>query len=188
MKYQKVEDYIYVTKTIPENICKKVLEKNESKKWTPHKWYNAKSKTFYSAETKELDVLGSDEESQKILNPYMSKALGEYVEKYSYFQEDPIVYRFSPIRFNRYQSDQIMRPHYDHIYSLFDGREKGIPSISIIGNLNEDYEGGELVFWGEKKYKLGTGEFCIFPSNFMYTHEVYEVTKGERHSFVSWAW
>ena len=27
----------------------------------------------------------------------------------------------------------------------------------------------------------------LFPSCFMYPHEVTEVTKGERYSFISWA-
>ena len=32
-----------------------------------------------------------------------------------------------------------------------------------------------------------TGDILLFPSNFMYPHEVRETTKGTRYSFVSWA-
>ena len=39
---------------------------------------------------------------------------------------------------------QIMRQHHDHIHNLFDGVYKGIPVFSIVGNLNEDYEGAGI--------------------------------------------
>ena len=38
-----------------------------------------------------------------------------------------------------------------------------------------------------KKIKLMRGDILLFPSNFMYPHEVKEITKGVRFSFVSWA-
>lgn len=37
-----------------------------------------------------------------------------------------------------------MRKHYDHIHSIFDGQRKGIPVLSMLGILNNDYEGGEF--------------------------------------------
>ena len=50
----------------------------------------------------------------------------------------------------------------------------------------EDYEGSEFVC-RDTKIKLKTGDILMFPSNFMYPHEVTECTKGTRYSFVSWA-
>ena len=55
-----------------------------------------------------------------------------------------------------------------------------------VANLNEDYEGSEFYCRG-KEIKLKTGDILLFPSNFMYPHEVKEATKGVRYSFVSWA-
>jgi predicted 2-oxoglutarate/Fe(II)-dependent dioxygenase YbiX len=191
MKYTEVSDYIHVTRIIPEDLCKEIIEENNSKKWQKHTWYNPQTNNSSSEKTKELDVLVNDKFHKK-LTPHIIKSIKEYNEKYAYLDTERtsfIVTKFCPIRFNRYRPGQIMRKHHDHIYSIFDGIEKGIPVLSIIGNLNEDYEGGELVFFdGETKLKLGTGDICIFPSCFMYPHEVYEVTEGERNSFVTWAW
>ena len=53
--------------------------------------------------------------------------------------------------------------------------------------LNDDYEGGEFLFWREHHVPLKKGQVAAFPSNFMYPHEVRETTKGTRYSFVSWA-
>ncbi len=80
----------------------------------------------------------------------------------------------------------MMREHYDHIHSIFDGKMKGVPLVSIVANLNDDYEGSEFYCRGEK-IELKTGDILLFPSNFMYPHEVRETTKGTRYSFVSWA-
>ena len=80
----------------------------------------------------------------------------------------------------------MMRKHYDHIHSIFDGKMKGVPIISIVANLNEDYEGAEFYCRG-KEIPLKTGDILLFPSTFMYPHEVKEATKGTRYSFVSWA-
>lgn len=94
-------------------------------------------------------------------------------------------------RFNRYLEGDYMDKHVDHIHSCFDGNLKGIPAISIIGILNEDYEGGDLVFYlGGEEYrpKLKTGDTLVFPSAFPWTHEVKPVTSGTRYTWVSWAW
>jgi|TARA_R100000482_G_scaffold124832_2_gene79301 predicted 2-oxoglutarate/Fe(II)-dependent dioxygenase YbiX len=63
--------------------------------------------------------------------------------------------------------------------------------LSIIINLNDDYEGGDLIFTDQKKQeikkiKLGKGSIVFFPSNFMYPHSIKPITKGTRYSIVAW--
>jgi predicted 2-oxoglutarate/Fe(II)-dependent dioxygenase YbiX len=63
--------------------------------------------------------------------------------------------------------------------------------LSIIMNLNDEYEGGDLVFTDQKekeikRLKLGKGSIVFFPSNFMYPHGIQPITKGTRYSIVSW--
>jgi len=91
-------------------------------------------------------------------------------------------------KFLRYFPDQLMQTHCDHIHSIFDGKKKGIPILSIIGILNDDYEGGELIMFGDKKIETKKGDILIFPSNFLYPHKIAPVTKGVRYSYVSWVW
>jgi predicted 2-oxoglutarate/Fe(II)-dependent dioxygenase YbiX len=70
---------------------------------------------------------------------------------------------------------------------MFDGERKGIPILSVLGVLNDDYEGGEFYLIDEKT-DLSKGDIIIFPSNFMYPHKVEPVTKGVRYSYISWIW
>ena len=95
---------------------------------------------------------------------------------------------FTEVRFNRYREDTQMKLHCDHIHSMFDGKRKGIPTLTILGGLNGGYEGGDLVFWQDTPITLKSGEIMIFPSNFLYPHRVDLVTKGTRYSYVSWTW
>ena len=63
--------------------------------------------------------------------------------------------------------------------------------LSIIMNLNDNYEGGDLIFTDQKekeikRLKLSKGSIVFFPSNFMYPHGIQPITKGTRYSIVSW--
>ena len=184
-----IEDHIYVENHIPVEICEALIDECNKKEWKKHTWNNYTTGTSSSEETKELDVMPCTKEQQNKITPYLVKALTEYQEKHSVpgdKTQGPWLSKFSPIRFNKYEVGNTMREHYDHIHSIFDGKMKGVPIVSIVANLNEGYEGSEFMMRG-KEIKLKTGDILLFPSNFMYPHEVKETKKGTRYSFVSWA-
>lgn len=60
-------------------------------------------------------------------------------------------------------------------------------SITIFLNEPEDYDGGELTIstaFGEQKVKLNAGDAVMYPSSS--THQVAEITRGERLVAVTW--
>ena len=60
-------------------------------------------------------------------------------------------------------------------------------SVSCSFALNDDYEGGEFAFFDrELVYNLKKGSCIMFPSNFMYSHEIMPVTSGTRYSIITW--
>jgi len=184
-----IEDYIIVKNTIPKELCQSLIDENNKLGRVKHTWYNNQKDEKNTHETKELDVLSCTQEQQNKLAPAVIKALMHYQNVCSWpgkKTDSTWLKDFSRIRFNKYQVGTLMRLHYDHIHNIFDGKRKGIPIVSIVANLNEDYEGSEFVCRGTK-IKLKTGDILMFPSNFMYPHEVTECTKGTRYSFVSWA-
>lgn len=81
-----------------------------------------------------------------------------------------------------------MKKHYDHIHSLFSPPSQGIPVLSIIMNLNDNYTGGDLVFWDNYSISLGESDIVIFPSLFLFEHKIEKVTKNCRYSGVCWTW
>lgn len=190
--FERVADYIHVENAIPRDVCRQVLEVISSMTWQANAWFDYATGKHYSEATNEPDLLFATPDMQAMLHPSVVKAAEAYTRKFAYPDSDrthQIVTQFSYIRFNRYNPGQVMRKHHDHIHSIFDGRDKGIPVLSLVGNLNEDYEGGELVFFnGSREVALKTGDICMFPSCFLYPHEVREVRSGCRYSFAAWAW
>ena len=173
--------------------CDKVLEEIEKQQWHKHSFYSSSNKNT-TTYTYDLDNLFDREiylQSSKIINERIYKCFQQYINELNnpYFQSFT---KCSKVRYNRYNEGTAMRPHVDHIYSLYididKGEEaKGVPILSLIGALNDDYEGGEFVMWQQRIIPIPKGSVIIFPSNFLYSHHVEFVKKGMRHTFVSWA-
>jgi hypothetical protein len=78
-------------------------------------------------------------------------------------------------------------------YKLHTDHHTNIPrTLSMIFLLNNDYEGGELVFeeqYGNDTYTIETkpNRVIVWSSSFLFPHQVKKVTKGTRYSIVSWA-
>jgi len=59
--------------------------------------------------------------------------------------------------------------------------------MSTVHYINDDYEGGEIVFPRfDLSIKPKANQTIIFPSTYVYNHSVLPVTDGTRYSVVSW--
>lgn len=68
-----------------------------------------------------------------------------------------------------------------------DSFKEQMRTISISINLNDDYVGGNMAFFDrEIQIRGGMGSAIVFPSNFMYPHEIMPVEEGTRYSIVTW--
>jgi len=183
-------DYVKVYENhISLDLCKSTTEKLNDTKWTIHSFYNPKTDQKESFEN-ELSINFADIEEKKYIQDRIWFALERYVLKdFSSFGEWFNGWNgYTEVRFNRYDKDTQMKLHCDHIQSMFDGKRKGIPTLTVLGALNDDYEGGEFVMFGGQKIDMPTGSVMVFPSNFMFPHEVKPVKSGVRYSYVSWSW
>jgi hypothetical protein len=78
---------------------------------------------------------------------------------------------------------------YDKTGHLPAHQDQGISTrvLSVLLYLNDDYEGGEIEFrHSGLKFKPEAGSVLFFPSNFLYVHEVYPVTRGPRYALPNW--
>jgi predicted 2-oxoglutarate/Fe(II)-dependent dioxygenase YbiX len=177
-----LQDYIAIYKSIEPSICKKIIDAFNETQWVKHAYSNpiTQERTTYEDDLevcyqdKYIDYLNS--KIKDCVNDYLINVVPNSFE----LQE------VSKIRFNRYQVGTNMKFHHDHIHTLFDGEKKGVPILSILGLLNDDFEGGDFLMFDNKKVNLSAGDIILFPSNFLYPHAVTTVTKGTRYSFVSW--
>ena len=184
-------DFVQVyKKAMTKEQCSSIIKKiNVSDGWSQHKWTNYNK----IVEREESEV---DSECSRIVLSGISRLLVSNCVKIAVDNYKKYVYKTLDTEFgfngmtipgiNRYVPGQEMAHHVDHINSIFDGELKGIPTLSVVGLLNDDFEGGEFKFWDKYDMNLEMGDIMIFPSNFLYKHQVDRVTNGTRYSFVSW--
>ncbi len=81
--------------------------------------------------------------------------------------------------FVRYSVGHHFQEHADHGYSYN-------CTVSLVNYINDDYEGGEIVFpkW-DVSLKPSSGDLVVFPSNYMWSHIAMPVTKGVKYSIVT---
>tara|TARA_R100000664_G_C2739119_1_gene127908 strand:- start:315 stop:893 length:579 start_codon:yes stop_codon:yes gene_type:complete len=191
---KNLKDYIlHLDNWIPKNICNKsVKELSDDNTWEQHQYHRSKNpdELYNQNGEKELDVCwGNNLTHIKKLHQLVWNALEKYIlinkiggETFTGWEG------FNQIRFNRYNRNQIMSKHCDHIHNLFTGERRGIPILSIVGVLNDNYQGGEFIMFEDYEIKFKPGDVIIFPSVFLYPHLVKPVKKGTRYSFVSWCY
>ena len=182
MKDLIMEEYIgYYEEIVPHVLCDNII--NYGFNFHPSTYSNHKGRT----KTSEERVL-MDEVWIKNGNLYYNdvKAAFEYTTK-KYAERFPSTFSVQHItdfRLNRYSKNGFMSSHCDNIHHSH-GQQYGYPQVSVLLFLNDDYKGGEFVV-ADKTYYPTKGSGIIFPSNFMFPHEVKLVTEGTRWSIVAW--
>jgi hypothetical protein len=114
------------------------------------------------------------------IDKYVFASAGLAIKKYNEKFPLALIQEDSGYELLRYKEGQFYTTHTDS----FKDRPRAV-SCSFI--LNDNYEGGEFAFFNrELKYKPKKGSCIMFPSNFMYPHEIMPVTNGTRYSIITW--
>ena len=188
MKNLDVKAFSKLYKSVVSNdLCDKTVSEMNTLDFKEHTFYNANTNEYKPRSgSQELSMSWGNVSTKNDLNKLVDDTAFRYVKdlRMPWFDK---YQGYSHVRFNKYAENKKMALHADHIHSMFDGERKGIPILSVLGVLNDDYEGGEFVLIDEK-IDLSKGDIIIFPSNFMYPHKVEPVTKGIRYSYISWIW
>jgi hypothetical protein len=184
-----LKDYLKIyNNSISVETCENAIKKIEDNFWEQHSFYNTKTKESVNVSGEfEFEMSWSDGEVENKIMSDIWNSLLKYVNEFNFSWFNGWQ-GYSQVRFNRYKETTKMAEHCDHIHSMFDGERKGIPVLSCLGILNDNYSGGELIFWEDTEIKIKQGDILVFPSNFLYPHRVEPVIEGTRYSCVSWAW
>ena len=173
---------------IDKNLCDNLVREMEAIEFQEHKFYDHyKREVSARSGSKELSVSWDDCPSRSILSKKLWYVIHDYL-KYINLPWFVSWSGYTPPRFNKYNQNKQMALHCDHIQSMFDGEKKGIPILSVLGVLNNNYEGGEFIMFDDTEIKFDKGDVLVFPSLFLYPHKVEPVKSGTRYSYVSWVW
>ena len=154
---------------VSDEICAKTVSEMDTLEFKEHTFYNANTGEYKPRSgSQELSMSWGNVSTKQNLNQIVDDTAFKYVKELNMPWFDKYQ-GYSHVRFNKYAENKKMALHADHIHSMFDGERKGIPILSVLGVLNDDYEGGEF-YLIDKKTDLSKGDIIVFPSNFMYPH------------------
>lgn len=189
-----LKEYVYLKHDVLDNeFCQFTINELEnSNNWKKHHWSQYKhQEKITSTNDNDPENIYSYSPEQNDINDFLKvkikETLIEYISHFD-FQWFTSILNFTDVKFIKYSLNHTMKPHCDHIRDIFDGQRKGIPILTIIGLLNNDFEGGNLVLFKDTKINIKEGDIVIFPSLFLFPHEITPITKGIRYSYISWAW
>jgi hypothetical protein len=185
-----IYDFIFKENILTPGECQFALDELEDINFEIHSWHtmdkDGKIKVWKGTSPSELSSAcpAKNYNLNGILQKSIDKAISLYTERFPYCG----VQNTTHPKINKYIKNTKMKAHVDHIHGIFDGKKKGIPIISIVGALNDNYFGGEFIFNNDYEIKFKAGDVLIFPSVFLYRHKVKPVTDGTRFSYVSWGY
>lgn len=188
LDYKKnIADYIVVLDNIiPDELCDRILQEYEN----CQDWVCASvgKVGLNDRNVRNVDTIGISMNQIIQRNYHVRKkidedlfivantAIGKYNEKFPLAQ----IEQDSGYELLRYDVGQFYVRHCDSFI-------RSPRTVSCSLSLNDEYDGGEFAFFDrEIIVRPKKGSVLLFPSNFMYPHEIMPVTKGTRYSIVTW--
>lgn len=185
MQHSNLKDYIIVLDDVlSHSVCDKILEEYvNSGEWQQTEIGSGINTDIRSATTIQMSqdiVIAKNTELRKDLDSCVFNSVGDAIRRYNEKFDHCRIQEDSGYELLRYETGQFYKQHTDS----FKARPRAV-SCSLA--LNNDYEGGEFGFFDrELVIKAPKGGAVLFPSNFMYPHEIMPVTKGTRYSIITW--
>ena len=179
---QQISDYIFFYPDVMDKkTCEWIINRYDTTaKWQQSTFSNAYKNTGTSKVAMDEYWIGPPDSYYQDLKIVFSKVVSDYIISSPTIQS----HDFTDFRLNRYCVGGFMKTHVDSIHHSH-GQKQGYPHLTSLIFLNDNYDGGEFVLCNEP-LKKEQGSAVVFPSNFMFPHQVKEVTKGKRYSVMVW--
>jgi len=177
---------VCVENVVPHDLCDAILKEYDSNA----EWEKARIGASNRIDTKVTNLTGINisNNDTKIKNPEIRNNLdlalfqsaGRAIQGYQKVFEKCNIEEDTGYDLLRYKTGEFYKEHVDHF--------KAFPrTVSCSFSLNSEYEGGEFSFFNNQlKVRVDKGSAIMFPSNFMYPHQILPVTSGVRYSIVTW--
>ena len=205
---KEIKDYVKIYDNIySEDLCDAIIKEYPSEEYIP-----AETGDGLSPHLRHVDEIGislpESNNSKKrndiidALHHGMAKIIQNYQTSFPYFY----IEMDTGFQLLKYQTGHYYKQHVDTFRPVIDQNlintildmkltpqdllkfhGSGQRALSCSIQLSDNFEGGEMALW-DRDYvvKIPKGSVLVFPSNFMYPHEVLEITKGTRHAIVTW--
>ena len=182
---KELKDYIVVINNImPPSVADAVLsEYKNSNDWVNAIMAKSKDSDVRNCQTIGISfsrIIEKNKETRQKIDQELFTCAAKAIQEYNKQVIRCDIEQDSGYELLKYETGQFYIQHIDS----FKDRPR---AVSCSFALNDDYEGGEFAFFDrELVYNLKKGSCIMFPSNFMYPHEIMPVTSGTRYSIVTW--
>jgi hypothetical protein len=182
-----IKDYIKVFDNVLDStICDLIIEEyKNSPEWTntlTGSGHDPQARNCSVIPISHQDIIAINQENRQKIDQCLFETVSACIEKYSdaTTKTDLEIKEDSGYELLRYTTGQFYVEHTDSF-------KESPRAITFILAINDDYEGGQISFFNrELTYKLKKGSCIMFPSNFMYPHEIQPVIDGIRYSMITW--
>ena len=184
-----LDHILYLPSFIDKDICLSVmnsldnLEKDKSSPYTDG-LLNNDADSYFDPDIEHIDTVrdrifvdGVKEYANKVRSFNWS-----YYDTDSFHCSEMIIRRYNQGSEFKYHHDDIIGEIFPHWFL----RRQNILTCNFYFSNADDYDGGDLVFTCGKSFHPSMGDIIIFPSNWMFYHEVQKITKGTRYSGTVW--
>tara|TARA_R100001509_G_C4824657_1_gene201079 strand:- start:412 stop:954 length:543 start_codon:yes stop_codon:yes gene_type:complete len=178
-----MKEYILeVKKIIPQTFCKKIIS------YFDHSYADASTvsgtdKNIRNCKTRSL--LETKTFGEKIYANFVKEKIFQCVDHYKN-RHNIDIEKISQLDILKYEKNKFEAGYKFHKDFGLKCSERHL-SISIC--LNNEYMGGEFVFdlpSGHYTVPQNVGDAVVFPSNFMFPHQVNKITQGTRYALIGW--
>jgi len=183
--YKNLEDYIKVFENaISDELCDRIISEYENS----DEWFDASTKSGVNKDIRNCelinisieDTINKNKISRKKIDDDVYSVVSKVLNDLNQIYNGISVIQDSGYGLLRYNEGGFYTQHTDNYTD-------SPRTISCSICLNDNYEGGEFGFFNRNiKYKLKKGSVIVFPSNFMYPHEIMPIVKGTRYSIITW--
>jgi predicted 2-oxoglutarate/Fe(II)-dependent dioxygenase YbiX len=184
--HTKLEDFIKVFDDIvPVDLCDKILaEYIDSNEWLDtlvgEGMVNKNIRNCSTISMSDSNVINRNYESRKYIDENIHTSLLKGIDQYKSLFPNLAPDIDTGYELLRYKTGEFYSTHTDS----FKQQQR---SVSCSISLNDDFVGGEFAFFDrEIMIRLMKGSVVMFPSNFMYPHEIMPVIEGTRYSIITW--
>jgi len=181
-----LEEYIFtLDNVVPEVLCDRILEEyRESNLWNATMvgdgTVDNRIRNCDVIAISEVGILQQNFDIRKKLDEDFYVCASNAINEYRKIFSDVASEIDTGYDLLRYKEGQFYTQHTDS----FKHQQR---SVSCSFLLNDDYDGGEFAFFDREIIIKGSkGSIIMFPSNFMFPHEVMPVISGTRYSIITW--
>lgn len=183
---KSLEDYIFtLDNVVPGELCDRILEEyRDCSFWTPTSVGNGnvddQIRNCDTINISENVVIQKNFDVRKKIDEDFYLCASNAINEYRKLFPEVASEIDTGYGLLRYKKGQFYIQHTDS----FKNQQR---SVSCSFLLNDDYEGGEFAFFDREIVISGSkGSIVMFPSNFMFPHEVMPVISGTRYSIITW--